>query len=276
MPVHHSPSPSSSPLENLHIASPCHASWDAMNGDDRARFCRTCQKNVFNISMMTRAEAEALIREKEGNLCVRFAQREDGTILTNDCPVGWERAKSAALRPWRFLAAGVAAVVVAVVSALGGVSQVAAQPPADSSTQAAGEASTDPSGEAIEQPAVQPTATPQVSHKMGDVSGPAPHVVMGTPPAFPAKAPTCKTSMGGPVVLPQIMGKPAMPSPTPAPTPVIMGGVAPTMGQPVVKHTMGEPAALSTPPKTVKKATKPSSGKSGRKTRGVASKGVAR
>ncbi|MBC7804981.1 MAG: hypothetical protein H7145_02405, partial [Akkermansiaceae bacterium] len=29
-----------------------------------------------------------LIREKEGNLCIRYYQRVDGTVMTQDCPVG--------------------------------------------------------------------------------------------------------------------------------------------------------------------------------------------
>lgn len=76
------------PLEQIKIASPCHANWDEMTGTDQARFCQSCRKNVYNLSEMTRAEAEALIQEKEGCLCVRFYTRADGTLLTQDCPVG--------------------------------------------------------------------------------------------------------------------------------------------------------------------------------------------
>ena len=76
------------PLEQIRIASPCHANWEDMTGDGQARFCGQCQKNVYNLSEMTRAEAEALVHEKEGRLCVRFYTRADGTVLTQDCPVG--------------------------------------------------------------------------------------------------------------------------------------------------------------------------------------------
>jgi len=76
------------PLESVSVASPCPADWNAMQGDDHARFCKTCAKNVYNLSAMTRNEAEALIRAKEGHLCIRYYQRADGTILTQDCPVG--------------------------------------------------------------------------------------------------------------------------------------------------------------------------------------------
>jgi hypothetical protein len=80
-------------LESLRIASPCSADWQDMGGDDRVRFCGRCEKNVYNLSMMTRVEAETLVAEKEGKLCVRFYQRSDGTVLTNDCPVGVRRVR---------------------------------------------------------------------------------------------------------------------------------------------------------------------------------------
>ena len=57
-----------------------------MTGDERARFCGQCQKNVYNLSAMTRAQIETLIREKEGKFCGRFYRRADGRILTADCP----------------------------------------------------------------------------------------------------------------------------------------------------------------------------------------------
>ncbi|MBI3550120.1 MAG: hypothetical protein HY078_13870 [Elusimicrobia bacterium] len=75
-------------LDALTLASPCTQSWDAMEGDERVRFCGLCRLNVYNLSAMPRAEAEALVASREGRLCVRFYQRADGTILTRDCPVG--------------------------------------------------------------------------------------------------------------------------------------------------------------------------------------------
>lgn len=75
-------------LETLTVAKPCHANWDAMTGDAQVRFCGDCRKNVYNLSAMTRPEAEALVLETEGRACVRFYTRPDGTMLTQDCPVG--------------------------------------------------------------------------------------------------------------------------------------------------------------------------------------------
>jgi hypothetical protein len=78
----------SNPLDRITIASPCNADWDQMFGNDRARFCGQCNLNVYNLSSMTRAEAELLIGRTEGRLCVRYFHRADGSIITQDCPVG--------------------------------------------------------------------------------------------------------------------------------------------------------------------------------------------
>jgi len=77
-------------VDELRIASPCQsAEWaDMKGGDDRARLCLTCDKNVYNLSLMTLDEANDLIREKEGKLCIELYRRFDGTVLTADCPVG--------------------------------------------------------------------------------------------------------------------------------------------------------------------------------------------
>ena len=82
-----------SPLNNLKIASPCSMDWNSMAGDERKRFCGDCKLNVYNLSSMTRYDAEHLLRLSEGRLCVRYFQRPDGTILTQDCPVGWAKMK---------------------------------------------------------------------------------------------------------------------------------------------------------------------------------------
>ena len=103
------------PRFRLRVASPCPADWNAMQGDDRMRFCGQCEKNVYNISAMTHAEAEALIREKEGKLCVRFYQRTDGTVLTADCPVGKRRKRNRRI----LVAAGAAGLSLTAAGFLG-------------------------------------------------------------------------------------------------------------------------------------------------------------
>jgi hypothetical protein len=75
-------------LEQIEIASPCKADWSKMTGDERVRFCGLCRLNVYNLSGMSRADAEALVKKAEGKVCVRFWKREDGTVITQDCPIG--------------------------------------------------------------------------------------------------------------------------------------------------------------------------------------------
>lgn len=87
-----------SPLDNVRVASPCKADWNKMVGDERQRHCSDCKLNVYNLSGMTRNEAEKLLLDSEGSLCVRFYRRSDGTILTKDCPVGWRAIKRNAAR----------------------------------------------------------------------------------------------------------------------------------------------------------------------------------
>jgi hypothetical protein len=72
-------------LDRIRIATPCSASWDAMQGDDRSRFCGECRLNVYNLSAMSRGEAESLLRGATGRVCTRFVRRADGTVVTQDC-----------------------------------------------------------------------------------------------------------------------------------------------------------------------------------------------
>jgi len=100
-------------LERLRIASPCKADWEQMKGDDRVRFCGSCNKNVYNLSGMRRDEATALVQGRRGEVCVRMYRRADGTVLTADCPVG-SRKKN--VRRLVVLAAGGGAVALAGAS----------------------------------------------------------------------------------------------------------------------------------------------------------------
>jgi len=91
-------------LNDVRVASPCPAEWDGMIGTDRVRFCGQCQLSVYNLSSMSRREAESLIARTEGRLCVRFYRRKDGSIITRDCPVGLRALKRRAQRIKRAVA----------------------------------------------------------------------------------------------------------------------------------------------------------------------------
>lgn len=103
------------PLNDLKVASPCSQDWNAMIGSERKRYCGECKLNVYNLSGMTRAEAENLITSAEGRLCVRFYKRADGSVITEDCPVGWAKVKQ---RTRAYLTA-VASLIFAFFGALG-------------------------------------------------------------------------------------------------------------------------------------------------------------
>jgi hypothetical protein len=132
-------------LEDVRIAAPCKASWDEMVGDDHVRFCGQCEKNVYNLSSLPREEAEALLAARNGKMCVRLYKRADGTVLTEDCPVGVRRR-----RRRRATFGAVGASLMAAASAV---------------------------GLSAKREAPVPAVDLAVLHTMGDISGPA------TPPA---------------------------------------------------------------------------------------------
>ena len=76
------------PLDDVRIGFQCKQRWDDMIGDDRVRACRGCDRPVFNLSEMTRAEAEAVLATRGLTPCLRFYRRVDGTVMTSDCPSG--------------------------------------------------------------------------------------------------------------------------------------------------------------------------------------------
>jgi len=96
-----------SPLDEVRIATPCSARWEEMTGDDRVRHCAACDKDVFNIAGMPRAEAVALL-SKGTSVCIRMFKRTDGTVLTSDCPVGVRKKR---VRRLAILGAGISAAL---------------------------------------------------------------------------------------------------------------------------------------------------------------------
>ena len=100
-----------SSLDLIQIASPCPAAWDEMTGDEKVRFCKLCKLNVYNVSEMSREEAESFVTQREGRTCVKFFRRADGTVLTKDCPVGLRALRQRFVRA----AAALAGLLVAMV-----------------------------------------------------------------------------------------------------------------------------------------------------------------
>ncbi len=124
------------PLSHVRISAPCRADWERMRGNERVRFCDGCSMNVYNLSNMTKKDAETLILNTEGRLCVRYYHRADGTILTGNCPVGLRALK-------RRVSGFSRAVVSSVLSFFAGVAVLAGLERAQTSLDAAPEAGLD-------------------------------------------------------------------------------------------------------------------------------------
>ena len=99
------------PLDVIQVAEPCTESWHRMSGDDRVRYCAGCRKHVYNLAAMSRGDAERLVCEGAGSLCVRFARcPETGQVQTLEYGV-----PPAKRRGWRFWTA-VSTVAASVVA----------------------------------------------------------------------------------------------------------------------------------------------------------------
>jgi hypothetical protein len=170
-------------LESVRIASPCTANWDEMVGDERVRYCGSCQKDVYNLSGMPRDEAERLVRERAGELCVRLYKRDDGTVLTADCPVGVKRKRRRRLAVAVVTAGAAAAGAMYMAAARATMGAVSHNPTAtmgsvampDDSAEAPPAPPVAPQMGAVWMPPDQPTATA--------------HPGVKAPPVKPQRAP---------------------------------------------------------------------------------------
>ncbi len=200
-------------LEDVKIARPCGADWNNMTGDDRVRFCNLCQLNVYNLSAMERDEAEEFVAANEGKVCLRLYKREDGTVITQDCPVGLAAVRR---RIGSFVASGAALLTVFWAGA-GRAAEQADGPLTEGTPVASPIATTRP-------PVRVPTATTPVTPV---VTPPTTPVV--TPPATPITPQPPRVLMGKPAMRPQqVPPKPEAPKPEekpaePKPPRVYMG-----------------------------------------------------
>jgi hypothetical protein len=149
------------PLEVLHVDQPCPADWNAMVGDDRKRFCQGCGKHVHDLSAMPRPEAERLVCESAGHLCIRMELAADGSVATVDYQ-GSTRTRPR--RGWRFwTGVGLAgALLTGVVQAVTGKTPV---PPITITTP--------------------PATAPAVRYVMGEICPPVITTTSSSGPASP-------------------------------------------------------------------------------------------
>src|SRR5438552_5685758 len=100
------------PLAAVHIASPCQKPWQAMQGDDRVRYCDHCRRQVHNLSQINSAEAQRLVENRTGDLCVCYAPARDGNVQTLDYQPAAGRLRST--RFW-IAAAAIGALIASLL-----------------------------------------------------------------------------------------------------------------------------------------------------------------
>lgn len=69
------------------VPNPCHEDWDKLTPEERGHFCTVCETKVWDLSALTRAEAEEFLRSTEGDLCVSYRERANGEVVHRDAPV---------------------------------------------------------------------------------------------------------------------------------------------------------------------------------------------
>lgn len=64
------------------IPEPCHVAWDEMGALGRAgRYCEKCQHSVIDLSALTEAQAERVLRTPNPDLCVSYLREASGRIV---------------------------------------------------------------------------------------------------------------------------------------------------------------------------------------------------
>jgi hypothetical protein len=85
------------------IEKPCPMDWNAMEGDEKRRFCEHCQLHVNNLSAMTTQEQVELMKSPGERKCVTYTAPSNarpvdaGTWLTFQSATGWRKAVAAML-----------------------------------------------------------------------------------------------------------------------------------------------------------------------------------
>ncbi|MFT3869078.1 MAG: hypothetical protein QM715_11520 [Nibricoccus sp.] len=61
----------------------CPIPWDSMKGAAKARYCETCQRNIPNLSLISRAEREVVLAKLgTEEVCAAFYRRLSGELVT--------------------------------------------------------------------------------------------------------------------------------------------------------------------------------------------------
>ncbi|HMH21116.1 MAG TPA: hypothetical protein VK563_05045 [Puia sp.] len=86
----------------IHIAEPCHESWEKMDEAGKGRFCSSCSKTVIDFTLMSDQQVLSYLNDPKRKVCGRFASDQ----LDRDFTVVKERGKKPWSVVWRLAVVG--------------------------------------------------------------------------------------------------------------------------------------------------------------------------
>ena len=81
----------------LAIPEPCQENWGEMSGTARERFCEKCQHAVIDFSLLTRKQAERILRSATGRVCGHLVVDQSGSPVFRPEPPSRSFARIAGL-----------------------------------------------------------------------------------------------------------------------------------------------------------------------------------
>jgi hypothetical protein len=88
----------------LRVRTACPKSWSELAGSGATRFCSECSLHVHGAAQLTRAQAERLVAEASGRVCMRLQIDPAGAPLYRDAAAAQPRVLDRAMR-WALAAA---------------------------------------------------------------------------------------------------------------------------------------------------------------------------
>lgn len=73
-------------LETFQLTRPCPINMEGLDPTQKENFCKSCEKTVYNLSVLSSDAAEALLNDKGRKACIMFVRTNDGRIVTDNCP----------------------------------------------------------------------------------------------------------------------------------------------------------------------------------------------
>ena len=174
-------------LDPIRMAFECPLRWEKLIGGDRTRHCAACDKHVFNLSAMTRIEAQRLLDDSETPICIRVEVGADGRARFQPALPGLA-ASAAVVAAAAIVAVGPSppsaplAAPSAQVQAVGAKAACALPPmivPAPPPVVRMGEPALVAPPPPTPAPPVVAPAPPPVEHPMGKVAQPPVFELMG-------------------------------------------------------------------------------------------------